>query len=92
MSKTKAVAMLAAIAGAAILGSTAASAQSCYDLWYQRNAIYDSYGYCFKSALGQRTFDNSDCWTSNPRLSPVDQRRVEQIRRMERRRGCRVNN
>ena len=41
----------------------AASAASCWDLWYERNAIYDQNGYCFSSSLGKRTFNNADCWT-----------------------------
>ena len=70
----------------------AASAASCWDLWYERNAIYDQNGYCFSTSLGQRTFDNSDCWTKNPTLSPWEQKRVAQIKAEERRRGCKVNN
>lgn len=70
----------------------AASAASCWDLWYERNAIYDRNGYCFSSNLGKRTFNNADCWTSNPTLSPSEQRRVARIKAEERRRGCKVNN
>ncbi len=91
MLKKTAIATLGLAAGLVMLGATAVQAESCYDLWYERNAIYDSYGYCFKTRLGRQTFDNSDCWTSNPRLSTGDQRRVDSIRREERRRGCKVN-
>lgn len=77
--------------GCVLLAGAPAQAQSCYDLWYERNAIYDSYGYCFKTSLGQRTFDNSDCYTRNPRLSRADASRVQAIKRQERRRGCKVN-
>lgn len=70
----------------------AASAASCWDLWYERNAIYDRNGYCFSTNLGQRTFNNADCWTRNPTLSQWEQRRVAQIQAEERRRGCKVNN
>lgn len=69
----------------------AASAASCWDLWYERNAIYDDNGFCFSTSLGKRTFDNSDCWTKNPELSQWEQRRVAQIQAEERRRGCKVN-
>ncbi len=80
------------VTGVAALSFAApAMAASCYDLWYQRNAIYDENGYCFKTDLGRETFDNSDCWTDNPRLSKSEQRRVDAIRREERRRGCHVN-
>ena len=50
-----------------LLLAPAASAASCWDLWYERNAIYDANGFCFSTSLGKRTFDNSDCWTKNPR-------------------------
>lgn len=68
-----------------------AFADSCYDLWYERNEIYDANGFCFKSSLGKRTFDNSDCYTDDPQLSRAEQRRVAQIQREERRLGCKVN-
>ena len=68
-----------------------AFADSCYDLWYERNEIFDANGFCFKSSLGKRTFDNSDCYTDDPQLSRAEQRRVAQIQREERRLGCKVN-
>ena len=68
-----------------------AFADSCYDLWYERNEIYDANGFCFKSSLGKRTFDNNDCYTDDPQLSRAEQRRVAQIQREERRLGCKVN-
>jgi hypothetical protein len=71
--------------------ATPALAASCYDLWYQRNVIFDNNGFCFTTSLGRRVFDNSDCYTSNPELSNSERRRVAQIRRQERRQGCRVN-
>ncbi|MEL6374249.1 MAG: YARHG domain-containing protein [Pseudomonadota bacterium] len=70
---------------------TTAHAQSCYDLWFARNAIFNAYGFCFRTRLGRRVFNNADCFTRNPRLSRADARRVTRIRRIERRRGCRVN-
>jgi hypothetical protein len=68
-----------------------AAAQSCYDLWYERNLIFAQNGYCFTTSLGRRTFAGYDCWTSNPRLTAGEQRRVAQIQALERRYGCRVN-
>lgn len=73
------------------LGTQSAFADSCYDLWYERNAIYDARGFCFKSSLGKRVFDNSDCYTDRPRFTRSEQRRIDQIIRQERRLGCRVN-
>jgi hypothetical protein len=83
---------LALLAAVAFLGTVSiAQAESCYDLWYERNAIFDARGYCFETQLGQDTFDNSDCWTENPKLTRAEQRRVAAIKAEERRRGCKVN-
>lgn len=68
-----------------------ALAESCYDLWYERNSIYDANGYCFKTRLGRQTFDNSDCYTNNVQLSGQEQYRVDQIQEEEASRGCHVN-
>lgn len=87
---------LTMLAAGLITGLTAfapaASAASCWDLWYERNAIYDSNGYCFSTSLGKRTFNNADCWTENPDLSNWEVNRVAEIKAEERRRGCKVNN
>ncbi len=67
------------------------AAESCYDLWHKRNAIFDGHGYCFSSDLASRIFDNSDCSTKNPRLSRAEKRQVRKIKRQERRRKCKVD-
>jgi hypothetical protein len=74
------------------VGLSPALAESCYDLWYERNHIYDDNGFCFKTELGRDTFDNSDCYTSSPQLSRAEIRRVAQIRARERAKRCKVNN
>ena len=78
---------------AIVLGFTtqAQAAESCYDLWHKRNAIFDAHGYCFSSNLASRMFDNSDCSTKNPRLSRAEGRQVQKIKRQERRRKCKVD-
>lgn len=75
----------------ALLSVEPAIAASCYDLWYERNAIYNDNGFCFSTRLGRETFDNSDCWTKHVRLSPDEQWRVDQLKDEEERRGCKVN-
>ena len=74
-----------------VLSVEPALAESCYDLWYERNSIYDANGFCFKSRLGRQTFDNSDCYTNNVRLSGGEQARVDAIQEEEASRGCHVN-
>lgn len=76
--------MLTALTGAAV-------AQSCFDLWYERNSIYDENGYCFSTALAQEYFDNDDCWTKKPKFSRSERRQIEAIKEEEEDRGCKVN-
>jgi YARHG domain len=75
-----------------MISITPASAANCYDLWYERNQIFDDNGFCFKSRLGKDTFDNSDCYTDNPQMSRAEERRIAQIKAQERKKGCKVNN
>lgn len=85
--------LFAAVTVTGLAGLVApALADSCYDLWYERNQIYNQKGFCFQTQLGQQVFDNSDCYTRNPRLSRWEQRRVDAIKREEWARGCKVNN
>lgn len=63
--------------GTAAYADTASAA--CDELWFSRNAMMDHAGYCFKSPLGQAVFDNSDCTTSEPKLSKSAQAMTAQI-------------
>ena len=85
------IAAAAAAAIALIAPGTALAAPSCLDLWYARNAIYDANGYCFKTELGQKYFDNSDCWTSKPKFSKKELALIEAIKDEEQARRCHVN-
>ncbi|MEM9733483.1 MAG: YARHG domain-containing protein [Pseudomonadota bacterium] len=85
----KSLFVLVALFGSFI--STSALAATCFDLWVERNAIFKRNGYCFGTTLGKTYFGNNGCWTRNARLSASEQRRVANIKRVERSRGCRVN-
>ena len=68
-----------------------AAAQTCEDLWYQRNEIYKAQGYCFRSERGIRAFGNAGCEYDNVEdvpLSASQRRLIADIRRVERTRGC----
>lgn len=90
------IGLIATGLAAGIIGMTAfsgaAQAQSCFDLWYERNLIYAENGYCFSTSLGKRTFANYDCWTKNPKLTRGERNRVAELQSAERRAGCKVNN
>ncbi len=77
---------------ALVLGSSYAAAQSCEDLWYQRNSIYKAAGYCFKTSRAIATFGNAGCLydveAALP-LSPRARARIDSIVRQERYLGCR---
>ncbi|MDZ7576061.1 MAG: caspase family protein [Pseudotabrizicola sp.] len=61
---------------------------SCFDLWYARNAIFAERGYCFTSAEGKKWFDNSQCHTSAPQLSSAETAEVNAIKAREKAQGC----
>lgn len=74
-------------AGPAIAQSDAA----CEELWFARNAMANSAGYCFSSPLGQTVFDNSDCTTQFPAVDRQAAIIVNRILEQEAARGCRVD-
>lgn len=81
------------VAGATVFAATAvlplqAYAQSCADLWWERNNVYYQAGKCFKTARAKRAFPNAGCTSNNPRLTAAQNRRVRAIRRQERSLGC----
>jgi YARHG domain-containing protein len=84
---------LTAFLATATLAATAsvASAQSCYDLWIERNSYYKAAGYCFKTTRAINMFGNQGCFIYNEsdvRLDPGVRARVNQIVRLERQYGC----
>jgi hypothetical protein len=75
-----------------ILDTGAANAEplrymSCGELWYARNAIYAQNGYCFQTSRAISVFGRA-CFPPYGRLSPYEQRRVNDIIAWERRKGC----
>ncbi len=81
-----------------LVGAMPASAQSlshlsCTELWLERNQIFQSNGYCFKSKRGKRHFSNAGCVyrSSAAALRAMDghdRRAVKRVQAEERRRGC----
>ncbi|HLH88570.1 MAG TPA: YARHG domain-containing protein [Xanthobacteraceae bacterium] len=60
-----------------------ASAQSCQQLWVERNSFYKDAGYCFKTDRAIAYFGNQ----AVP-LSRDARYRIDEIVRLERRMGC----
>ena len=85
--KRTVLAALAAISGFMLLAPAPASAQSCGDLWYRRNAIYAEAGYCFQTARARSVF-GPGCFPPYGRLTPSQQARVNAIQAQEDYRGC----
>lgn len=87
------IACIALVTAAGLgLGASIASAQSysrlsCSALWYERNAIFAQFGYCFQSPAAVATFGRG-CFAPFGRLSPVAQAHVNEIMYWERQRGC----
>jgi hypothetical protein len=64
---------------------------SCDALWQQRNSIYKSAGFCFKTQKASAAFGNSGCTYDDIRdvpLSNHDRQAVDQISRLEARMRC----
>ena len=83
--------ILAALAGGLLVGAEA-QAQSCGELWYERNSIYKAAGYCFRTPRAISAFGNAGCVYDSEYdvpLSPRQRRRVQSIRALERDLGCR---
>jgi hypothetical protein len=84
---------LGLLAGVMMLASTAGAwAQSCEDLWYERNSVYKRAGYCFKTPRAIAAFGNAGCMYDSEYqlpMSPRQRNRVAWIVRMERQLGCR---
>ena len=51
----------AVLGAAAVMTSQTAFAQSCQDLWVERNSIYKDRGYCFKTSRAISYFGNAGC-------------------------------
>ncbi|KIC34946.1 DUF4453 domain-containing protein [Leisingera sp. ANG-M7] len=75
-----------------LLAAPALASDACHDLWFTRNAVIDRAGYCFGSPLGQAVFNNGDCTGKSVSLPPQSERLVADVKQMEARFGCRVNN
>jgi hypothetical protein len=83
--------------GAAVLVTGAiacppyAGAQSCQDLWVERNSYYKDAGYCFKTARAISYFGNAGCAYDSESSVPLSRgirARIAEITRLERRLGC----
>ncbi len=68
-----------------------AEAQSCQDLWVERNSYFKDAGYCFNTSRGISYFGNAGCSYDNEGdvpLSRSERARVSEIKRIESRNGC----
>ncbi|WP_331815305.1 YARHG domain-containing protein [Aurantimonas sp. A2-1-M11] len=86
-------ATLIVVTGISCVGVSPAVAQnyrgmSCYELWYARNVIYADKGYCFETRRAREEFGRN-CFPPYGELTASEQRRVAEIQRWERRKGCR---
>jgi hypothetical protein len=75
----------------AVLVSAPATAQSCDQLWLERNAIFKEAGYCFKTPRAIRRFGNAGCQYDSEYDVPLSARQrqtVNGIKRAEQQYGC----
>ena len=82
-------ALVAAATGVGFI--SAASAQSCQELWVERNSYYKDAGYCFKTPRAISYFGNEGCMYDNEARLPLPRgvrARIAEITWLERRNGC----
>jgi len=60
---------------------------SCRELWHARNEIFARAGYCFKTNDAIAAFGKG-CFPPYGRLNGPDKARVDEIKRLEREKGC----
>ena len=82
---------LLAIAALSLIASPAAAYDICDEAWFIRNLHFDRAGFCFGTALGQATFDNSDCVGREISLQPEAMETVNKIKEFEGWFGCKVD-
>lgn len=85
--------LLAALVGVATLAATVepSFAESCDELWAERNSIYKDRGYCFKTERAKAHFGNEGCRHDDEDAVPLSERdraRIADIRRKERAQDC----
>lgn len=77
--------------GPDLLGAQDLNASSCEQLWYRRNDILKTAGYCFRTPRAVRIFGNAGCRhnsLSDLILSDRDRHAVNSIQQIERVKGC----
>ena len=91
MPKIPAVVLSFVVSALPLMMTSEAQAQSCSQLWYQRNSIYKAAGYCFRTPRAIRAFGNANCSYDSEYdvpLSARQRRQVEDIKATEQALGC----
>ena len=79
------------LAASAVGFIPAASAQSCQELWVERNSYYKDAGYCFKTRRAISYFGNGGCMYDDEASVPLPREvraRIAEIVWLERRYRC----
>lgn len=79
------------VAATGVGSISVASAQSCQELWVERNSYYKEAGYCFKTRRAISYFGNGSCIYDIEAAVPLPRGvrvRIAEITALERRNGC----
>jgi hypothetical protein len=86
------VSMLTVMAATTLAAALApAYAESCHQLWTERNSYYKARGYCFKTERAISYFGNTGCKYQDDGRVPLtrgERNRIAEIKRLERAQGC----
>jgi hypothetical protein len=64
--------------------------ETCQNLWFERNRIFDDAGYCFQSFNAKATFDNTDCFDPPRALDDDQSQYLAKLKRQESDIGCKI--
>jgi YARHG domain len=85
---------VAMITVAASLAAAPALAQTCQQLWVERNQYYKNHGFCFKTQRAIEYFGNGGCYIHDENavaMIPDERARIAQIAQQERAMGCNID-
>ena len=83
------IAIFASLATLIGASSTAfASEQECQKLKNDHDVIYASKGFCFKDPEAKAKYGNDNCYTSKPKFSEKEQKRLDSIKERQKELNC----
>lgn len=76
------------VAVSLITANVYASEAECKKLQNDHDVIYAAKGFCFKDEDAKKKFGNENCYTSSPKFSEKEQKRLDEIKARQKELNC----